>query len=65
MRKINDWTFVVVNSGLEMRNDGKEFWYRFDPTESKMLLDYLDEHRANIESAMRSGQADSTVESRK
>ena len=64
MKKINDWAFVVVNSGLEMRHAGKEDIYRFDPAQSLTLLDWLNEHRADFQKALHPDQAELTTDGR-
>ncbi len=45
MASINGIEFCVVNGGLKMVVEGKE--YRFDPTEVKALWDLLNEHQAD------------------
>ena len=39
----------MVNSGLEMRHEGKEDIYRFDPEQSLAFLDWLSEHRTELQ----------------
>ena len=51
--KIDAWTFLVVNGGLEMRNETKGYEYRFNPTEVKALLDLLDAHREEFLKVLR------------
>ena len=57
-KQIGGVTFWVAQYGLHMSIDGKE--YRFNPTEVKVLIDLLDEHRVGIQSAQRPVQAKTT-----
>ncbi len=57
--KIGDLVFQVVNSGLEIKVNEKD--YRFDPTESMTLLEYLDSHREDFQQARLPDQAEPAI----
>lgn len=62
MKKINHVIFDVVNGGLEMRHEGEEDVYRFDPEQSLALLDLLAEHRTDFQKAQHPNQAEPTTD---
>jgi len=64
MIKIQEWTFVVVNNRLVMRNSSKGIECHFDPTEFMKLFDYLDEHRTGVQKALHSDQSEPTTDDR-
>jgi hypothetical protein len=59
--KIDGFLFQVANSGLEITIEGNR--HRFDPTQSMKLLNYLDEHRGDIQKAVSLEPAEPAIHS--